>query len=1489
MLSDWEDWADCKMPALQKTRERHVVRDAKPGGRACEGSLVDTRPCGDRAAPADCLLQDWSEWTGCTYTCGGGHQVKIRSVAVQAELGGKPCQEEDGGSVVLQMTRGCNIYVPCEEHKRRKDCVLDTWGSWSACVVGADSIQKGMQRFRSREVLQPGAHGGVTCHANLMETVPCEETLMPIVPVDCRFGGWAAWNLCDRTCNGGQTFRKRTVEVEASQGGDLCKDSTMETAACNEIPCVVDNDWSLGGECLLSSWSSWGLCSSSCGKGMVSRTRNLVSVSKTGCNSVLEQVRGCMGDSDCDKDGCVWGEWERWSLCSRSCNGGQRNRNRTILSMPSPMGQRCAALESINEIEGCNMESCNSFGCVDGAWASWQLWSKCSQDCGGGMQWRHRAVGKQATPCGHQPEGLSTQLQKCNVVSCEADSDCVIGSWSRWGECSQSCNGVHDRTRSIEVMGSSAGKWCAGSEGASLPLQEVRSCNRPEELARQSEAQQVGYLACMKLEPHDCVLDNWNPWHECSLTCGGGQTARNRPILQKARNGGQPCNATLREVSKCNAQSCPEGNDEDCDWEEWNQWGACSRCDGETVRFRKVKTYAKGRGQGCDPVVSKEVAQCNECVDAAKTYWCVWAEWQEGDCSITCGTGGHQRRTRELATTDVMPLNPSQAVGNVTGLGAKCDGTEVDYSECTEVPLTCDTCLPEDCAFGEWSSWELPVASECDGLCSRHRAIASPANECGELCHGALSETKFCLQEGNCTRGKDCKFSNWEEWRGCEVGKGQRMRSRQSLGMGPWGVPCEGAVQQTAPCQDETLDKQDCELEDWNQWSTCSRTCGAGQRHTSRKVLVYANNGGAPCQGPMRQIKSCSETSCPEGAGVDRDCSFSDWSSWEGCPQAFRLRTMIPAMGRGLPCKGHIKESGPCARHDIDCQFADWSSWGRCATSCGGGQRYRTREIDHDMLLGGIPCLGQTHETGACNEDACDISKDCITSGWSEWSPCSSQCGEGRSQRQRGILQAAQPDGVGCSTSLVEVKGCTGTQTSAICGDDIDCRWGHWQEWSGCKGAELCGVGHRIREREIAVMPRGRGSKCDPLSTTQVVPTSLCNRSCTEAPECIDGRWGDWGHWSKCSISCGPGGAHARVRKLDRQANWCGKPAEGDREQFAPCMARPSCDHSTAGIDCAFAEWKEWDACSSSCNGISKRLRFIARLSQEGGKGCSGPITQVVRCNPGPDDATPAGCPDEEVQDCVQQDWSAWSDCSQTCGTGFMTRLRSISKPPANGGKACENPEQDMKQCKNDEPCILLDQTCKFDGWQDWTVCSPITAERRRHRTIRQFQAGSGEDCEGPDREVEGCKRTCQDKTYICEWSAWDFWSKCSTSCGVSGRRGRTRSLKMVRPRDRNGEVLSDEVMKQCSSQCSTGCPCDSEDDNDDSDEEPLKSLFERFNIPGRRLAALHSVKSWATDSVMVLSLGITSMAAFFAFVLLAARQWRQPNLGGSRVEAPLL
>jgi len=108
-----------------------------------------------------------------------------------------------------------------------------------------------------------------------------------------------------------------------SCGGTACPGSSSQDINCNTQCCVVNGGW--------SSWSNYGACSRTCGRGTKTRTRSCTSPSPScggsGCPGRSYQNTNCNMPC-CRRDG-YWSPWSLLGACSTSCDEGTRIRTRT--------------------------------------------------------------------------------------------------------------------------------------------------------------------------------------------------------------------------------------------------------------------------------------------------------------------------------------------------------------------------------------------------------------------------------------------------------------------------------------------------------------------------------------------------------------------------------------------------------------------------------------------------------------------------------------------------------------------------------------------------------------------------------------------------------------------------------------------------------------------------------------------------------------------------------------------------------------------------------------------------------------------------------------------------------------------------------------------------------------------------------------------------------------------------------------------------------
>ncbi|XP_034092622.1 adhesion G protein-coupled receptor B2 isoform X14 [Gymnodraco acuticeps] len=179
---------------------------------------------------------------------------------------------------------------------------------------------------------------------------------------------------------------------------------------------------------LWEEWSSWSLCSVTCGRGSRTRTRKCVNGSAAmACGYPETQTKLC-NIAVCPVEG-QWLEWGPWLKCSVTCNTGSQQRQR-----------RCSAsVHGWAECNGDHQESreCTNPSCTGGGnWGTWNHWSLCSKTCDSGLQHRSRlceGTGDQGYPC----EGSGEEVRACNEKKCPApheicnEDNLLSMSWKR--------------------------------------------------------------------------------------------------------------------------------------------------------------------------------------------------------------------------------------------------------------------------------------------------------------------------------------------------------------------------------------------------------------------------------------------------------------------------------------------------------------------------------------------------------------------------------------------------------------------------------------------------------------------------------------------------------------------------------------------------------------------------------------------------------------------------------------------------------------------------------------------------------------------------------------------------------------------------------------------------------------------------------------------------------------------------------------------------
>ncbi|XP_076442794.1 protocadherin-16-like [Babylonia areolata] len=414
-----------------RNRTRRVLRDDGCGG-TCQGAVAESEACNIRCCPRNCAYSPWNDWLYCKCSESECEKVGNRYVCVRSR---KKIQVEECGGYCDNIVVEERCGNPC----CYRDCILGPWAPWSDCQAPCE--QPGV-KYRNRTVTQEPKCGGRRCQQET-EQRDCTGSCCPL---DCVLGPWSAWSACPTTC-GTDTVRRTRFVQEAECGGLECPDSTAEeTQQCKQYVNV---------DCKVSPWSVWSDCNlfnGKCGQGSRTRTRTVLVAPQ--CQGIecppLEEESTCKGD--CCVADCVVSEWSKFGHCSTSCGRGQSNSTREVIVAQDCGGDPCPELV--------RFEPCLVQGSKDCEFTSWTPWSRCDNDCGQGTETRTRTLLTPAYCGGQCPSLHDKETRACESYDAKADCKVgEWESWSECvRDCEK---GRTSRSRVIQTIDACGGVPCS--------------------------------------------------------------------------------------------------------------------------------------------------------------------------------------------------------------------------------------------------------------------------------------------------------------------------------------------------------------------------------------------------------------------------------------------------------------------------------------------------------------------------------------------------------------------------------------------------------------------------------------------------------------------------------------------------------------------------------------------------------------------------------------------------------------------------------------------------------------------------------------------------------------------------------------------------------------------------------------------------------------------------------------------------------------------
>ncbi|XP_076681730.1 spondin-1 isoform X3 [Andrena cerasifolii] len=494
----------------------------------------------------------------------------------------------------------------------------------------------------------------------------------------CRVTSWGPWSACSVTCGRGSQLRQRRYRDETAAMQNKCDTSLTDRATCygkslhcskaGRIAALLETE-----ACALDEWSSWSSCTTTCGPGHSTRSRNFREKKhRKQCRSIpdgpeLQQTMDCENDPCSDEDADEVREASDQVEEGGDDNGDEEQEQ----DQSDDQEQEDNGDGEDYEGEEPAVEATEEWlqKCPEERYTQWSLWSPCSSSCGPGVHLRSRLINHNWSSLGDSDDDLSLEECKLQQAACVANiPTCDFSREEAEQICSEpmkigACNGNILRVYFDKQTGRCHLFKYSGCDGNRNNFQTEQDCkNICGEFQRKLRENVSAVMKNYKVSLSS-VLSYHIPAQEQHST----KTKRAHHDSLEFK-GMQPDSQVMESPETVGAV--------DCQVSEWSKWSKCAGCRGYTVSTREITVPPKGKGKNCPKKLHRKrkchkIPPCslqgdgpgrrtyrnqnseteeNEIsVNCKMTQWSPWSR-----CTATCGEAS-QYRTR---TVKIQPQGP---------------------------------------------------------------------------------------------------------------------------------------------------------------------------------------------------------------------------------------------------------------------------------------------------------------------------------------------------------------------------------------------------------------------------------------------------------------------------------------------------------------------------------------------------------------------------------------------------------------------------------------------------------------------------------------------------------------------------------------------------------------------------------------------------------------------------------------------------------------